>query len=255
MKKIQLKTKDQINNIKESWKYLNELLDLVRDNVSPWKSLLDLELIADSYIRKMWVKWAFKGYSWFPANLCLSVNDCLVHGIPDEYVLKNGDLLKIDAWITYRWWISDAAISVIVWWDKFNPVWAELISATKWALDNAITNIKPNWSTYEFSNAIYKYIKNAWFDVIKYLTWHGVGNLVHEWPYIYNWPHPETKTINFKPWMVVALEPITAVRSTDFVEHMWNPWNLYTKWWDLGAQWEYTIAIGDNGYEILAGIV
>ncbi len=256
MKKIIYKTPDQIDNIRESWKYLTELLKIIYENSKPWIVLLELEEIAQNYINKNQnISWAFKWYMWYPANLCLSVNDCLVHGIPDNYVLKDWDLLKIDAWITYKRWISDAAVSLIIWWDDKNPIWANLIKSTKDSLDSAIKYVKPYNSIYNYSNEIYLKMKNNWFAVIKLLTWHWVGENVHEWPFIYNRPYKETVNIKFQPNMVLALEPITAEYSTDFTERWNNKRNLYTKWWDLWAQWEYTIVINKESYEILAWIV
>lgn len=254
MKKIIYKTKEQVDNIRESWKYLNELLILIYENANTWVSLIELEYIAQSFIIKYNLSGAFKWYLGYPANLCLSINDCVVHGIPNEYKLMDGDLLKIDAWISYKWWISDAAISKIIWWNHLNYQWYELVKATKDWLDIAINQVWPNKLIYYFSDTIYKYIRSKWFNVLKYLTWHWVWENVHEWPYIYNWPHKDTGVIKFQSWMVLALEPITAINSTDFKENPRIPWSIFTKLWDLWAQREYTIAITDNGYELLAWI-
>jgi methionyl aminopeptidase len=90
--------------------------------------------------------------------------------------------------------------------------------------------------------------------VLENLTGHGVGQLVHEAPHIYNYPHSQMKKISFKPNMVVALEPITALNSTTSVEKPANHRNLYTQLGDIGAQWEYTVLVTNKGYEVLAGI-
>ena len=97
-------------------------------------------------------------------------------------------------------------------------------------------------------------ILNDWFSVLGKLTGHGVWNKVHEKPHVYNTPNGEMKNIFFKPGMVLAIEPITAVNSTDFVSRPGNDWNLYCKNKDLWAQREYTILITEDGYEILSGI-
>lgn len=249
-----IKTPQQINNIRESGKYLNELLYKLYQSAKPWLSLIELEFIAEDYIVKHGVKWAFKHYNGFPANLCLSVNDCVVHGIPDDYILKNGDVLKIDSGIIYKWGITDSAIGLIVWWELANPLWNALIKATKEWLDIAIQSIWPNKPLIDYSRSIHNFILQAGFSLIEKLTGHGVGNKVHEDPHIYNFPHPSMKNIFWKPWMVVAIEPITAISSKDFVMKKWNNWNLYCKNGDLGGHWEYTLAITENGYEILSGI-
>lgn len=254
MEKRIIKTPQQIENIRESWKYLNELLFKLKNEVQAGMTLMDLELYAEQYISKHNLKWAFKWYQWFPANLCLSVNDCVVHGIPDNYVLKNWDLLKIDCGVIYNKWVSDSAISLIVGGDFNNQLWADLIDTTKLALDLGMQELWPNKSIYNYSKTIYNTMEKNNFKVIKTLTWHGVGNKVHEKPYIYNYPHPKTKDIILYPNMVVALEPITAIKSTDVVMIWNNDWNLYCDKWDLWAQWEYMILITENWYEVLSGI-
>lgn len=253
--KIIIKNKEQIEHIRIAGKYLTEMLLLLKDTVQPGVILLDLEKIAAAYLKKNNVKGTFIGHHWYKHNLCLSVNDCVVHGIPDRYVLQSWDLLKIDAWVTYKWYIADAAISIIVWWYKTNPEAARLVEATKWSLDTGLTFIKPWKPLYDFGYAVDQYVKSKWCTVIKNLTWHWVGTALWEPPFIHNWGHPESQNLFFKPWMVVALEPITAMFSTSYIEKpKINTWNLYTAQGDLWAQWEYTILITDTWYEVLAGV-
>ena len=252
---IIIKTKEQIENIRKSGQYLNELLYLIKDNCKAGISLMDLENIAQNFIDKNNLKWAFKWYNGFPANLCLSVNDCVVHGIPDDYVLKNGDLLKVDCGIIYKWWVSDSAFAVVIWWEMANPLAHELTMVTKNALDLALEKVWPWKFSYDYSREVYNIVKNKWFNIIKSLTGHGVGVKVHEKPNIYNRPHPESKNIKFQPWMVVCFEPITAIESSEVVLKWNNNWNLYCKKWDIGSHWEYMVLITEDGYEILSGIV
>lgn len=249
-----IKTTQQISNIRESGKYLTELLYKLYHATEVGRPLIELEFIAEDYIKKNNLKWAFKNYHWFPANLCLSVNDCVVHWIPDDYILKNWDLLKIDCWITYKWGITDSAISIVIWWELANPLAYNLMVATKIALDGWLEYIWPKEPLINYSRHIYSSINNSWFSVIEKLTWHWVWNKVHEDPHVYNIPHPSMKNTFLKTWMIIALEPITAVTSKDFNMRSWNDRNLYCKNWDLGAQWEYTVLVTENGYEILSGI-
>jgi methionyl aminopeptidase len=254
--KILIKTPEQIAHIRQAWKYLTEMLLLLKEMVAPWVILIDIEAKAAEYLKKNNVKGTFIGHHGYKHNLCLSVNDCVVHGIPDRYVLKQWDLLKIDAWVTYKWLIADSAISIVVWWDNSNIDAARLIQATKWALDTWLQFIKPGKSLYDFGYAVDQYVKSKWCTIIKNLTGHGVGTSLREPPFIHNRWHPDSQDIFFKAWMVVALEPITAMWSTSYIEKpKVNNWNLYTTQWDLWAQWEYTILITETGYEILAGVV
>lgn len=254
LRKWDIKSQEQIGKIRESGKYLTELLYKLYDMSKPGVSLLELEIYADDYMNKNRLRGAFKGYHGFPTNLCTSVNECVVHGIPDDYKLKPWDLLKIDCWVNYQGGISDSAFSIIAGWDVTNPQWAKLIQATKGALEEGMKYLKPGKQIVEYSQTVFDHMINAGFSIIEPLTGHGVGTLVHEPPYIYNWPHPDTKKHRWQPGMVVALEPITAEVSNTYIEDKINHWNLYTNQRDLGAQWEYTAAITDNGYEILSGI-
>jgi len=253
-REIIIKTKDQIQKIKDSGKFLTEVLCLLQEKTKSGISLLELEEIAENYMKQNKIKWAFKWYHWFPANLCLSVNDCVVHWIPDEYILKNWDLLKIDCGVDYQWWISDSAISIVIGWELANPQWYELIQATKKALDEGVKKIKPYKKLFDYSNTVWNIISEAGFSVIKNLTWHGVGKFVHEAPYIYNFGHNNMKQISFKPGMVIALEPITAISSETTIEKSWNHWNLYTQNGDFWAQREYTVLVTEDWNEIISGI-
>lgn len=254
-KRIIYKTPEQIDNIRESGKYLTELLLLTQSHAKPWVSGIELEEIAQAFMDKYNIVGAFKWYEWFPANLCLSVNNCVVHGIPDKTILKPGDLLKIDAGVTYKAWISDAAVSLVVWGKKINKKADHLISSTKWALDHGLSVVKPWHSLFKYGKAVQEYLTKRKCSVIKNLTGHGVGIEVHEWPAIYNRPNGDMQQYTFEKNMVVALEPITAIKSNVYVEKKWVDWNLYTKKGDLWAQREYTLVITDSGYEILAGVV
>lgn len=249
-----IKSPEKVWLIRESGKYLTELLHELYAFIKPWISLIEIENYAQRYITMNGVEGAFKWYQWFPANLCLSVNDCVVHWIPDGYVLKTWDHLKVDCGIIYQWAISDAAFSIVVWWDAANPAWANLIKVNKKALDDALKFVGPWNSFYPYSQSVFNTVSKAGYRVIKYLWSHGVGDKVHEAPSIFNRPAQENKRAIAQAGMVVALEPIISFKSTDFYEKPGNNWNIYTQNGDLWSQWEYTVAITDSGYEILAGI-
>lgn len=228
--------------------------------VKPWISLLELEKASNDFIKKLNqdnpehdIKGAFKGFEWFPANLCLSYNSGLVHGIPSKYILKAWDLLKIDTGIKCDWYITDSAVSVVVGWSKTNKKAAELIYSTKKVLDDSFEIIKEGLSLFDYGRFVYNQIKKDWYEIIKGLTWHGLGKTVHEDPWISNYADHRLKSIKFKPGMVFALEPITAEYSDDFIGGK-NGRDLFTSRGDLGCQREYTIAFGSEGPEIVAGV-
>ncbi len=249
-----IKSQEQIDNIRESGKYLTELLWLLYAQCKPGISTMELEVYAEKFIVSHNLVWAFKWYNWFPANLCVSNNDCVVHGIPGQEMLKLWDVLKVDCWIDYKWWISDAAFTIVVWWDEYNPGWAKLIKGTKFALDESIKIIKPwvVWKT--FAKHMQNQLHDRWISIIKNLTWHWVWNSVHEEPHIYNRPQSSMKKRSFVEGMVCAIEPITALWSESYIEKPWNERNLYTSQGDLWAQREYTILITKWWIEVLAGL-
>ncbi len=251
--KIIYKTKQEIALLKECGKIHDKLLLLLYERADVGVSLMDLENLSSDFLTSHLCKSAFKWFHGFPANLCLSVNDCLVHWIPDDYILKKGDLLKIDVWIKYKWVITDAAVSKVIGGDSANKIAAELLRVTKESLDYSLNYIKPWVSLYEYWKFVWGYIKDKWFVVVKSLTGHGVGKNVHEDPRVANYADVRLRNVFFKPWMVLALEPITSEISDDYITHP-NKRNLITKKWDLGCQWEYTVVVTDDGYEIIAGI-
>lgn len=244
-----------LENQRVAGKLLTQLLIDLRDKVAPWVNLLELESYTVQFLRMNNVVWAFKWQYDFPANLCLSVNDSVVHGVPRDYALKKWDVLKIDAWVKYKTGLADAAISVVVWWNKENKQWAELIKATKEALDLWLQYVKPGRSIYDFGFAVAQHVRSKWFSVIKNLTGHGIGKTLHEDPYVYNYGEPAAKHIFFKEGQVICLEPITAVTSTKSVERYGVEFDLFCEKKDIGVQREYMVYIGKNGPEVLAGIM
>lgn len=254
MATIITKTPKQIDNIREAGKYWLELMTDLRDRSKAWVALIELENHADDYMRKHQIHGSFKWYNWFPANLCLSVNDCVVHGIPDDYVLKNSDLLKIDMGVTYEKCIADAAISLVVGGDHTNTTGADLITTTKLALDRGVETMIVGQTLEAFGQVVYDAMIGGWCEVMRHLTGHGVGAKVHEAPSVYNRPHRSLSRTMLRPGMVLALEPITSLNSQEYVMDPTNDRNLYTEHGDLWAQREYTIVITDDGPEILAGM-
>lgn len=247
---IIIKTPPQITNIRESGKYLTELLSLLKTYCRPGINLLEIEQQASYYIMSHNLKWCFKWYQWYPTNTCLSVNDGLVHCIPKDYTLVPWDVIKVDTGIDFRGGISDAAISIVVGGDHTNPEWARLIHATKKSLDESIVYLQVGDNLMNYAQSVYSIVKDAHCEVIKDLCGHGVGVKVHEDPHVCNRPHKSMKNTTLKANMILALEPITALHSSQCVQK-WSR-DIVTKWWDLWGQREYTVLISPAGPEILA---
>lgn len=252
---ITYKTPQDIANLRISGQMLTDCLHELYKITKAWVKLIDLEIyISEKLAKYPDYKWSFKWYNGFPANLCLSVNDCVVHGIPNQYILKDGDLIKIDWGITYKKMITDAAISVVVGWKEANPKAHKLAKITKNVLDKSLSKIKAWASLYEYGWFVENLVKSQWATVIRTLTWHGVWYKVHENPYVLNHGDPRYKSTKFRPGMVLALEPILSYNSDDYIQMPGNNRPMFTKNWDLWSQWEYTIVVTENGVEILAGV-
>jgi methionyl aminopeptidase len=244
-----------LENQRIAGKLLTQLLWELRDKVSPGVNVLELEAYAEQFLRINSVLWAFKWQYGYPANLCLSVNDSVVHGAPRDYILQKWDVLKVDGGVKYKDGLADAAFSMVVWWDKENEQWAALIKVTHEALDLWLQYVKAGRSVYDFGFAVSQYVKSKWFTIIKNLTGHGIGKTLHEDPYVYNYGEPSAKQSFFKEWQVVCLEPITAIKSIKAVERYGVEHDLFCEKSDIGVQWEYMVLVGKNGPEILAGLV
>jgi len=254
MSQIIIKNNHEIQAFRESGQYLSEILQTLAQHSIEWITLLELDQIAQQYCTQHNIKASFRGHQGFPAHVCLSLNDCLVHGIPDKTILKKWDLLKIDMWITHNKMISDSAVSVVVGWSSTNPKAQHLSTITKQALDTWILLIWPWVSIYDRGKHVEQTLTNNNCSIIYSLCWHGVGRKLREAPFIYNYAEQEAKKIKFRSGMIIALEPITAITSTDYRTKGTNDRNLYTTDGDLGCQREYSLLVTDNGCDILAWV-
>ncbi|MDR2415179.1 MAG: M24 family metallopeptidase [Candidatus Peribacteria bacterium] len=160
------------------------------------------------------------------------MNDCVVHGEPNHYVLKSGDLLKIDAGLVYEKGYSDSALSVVIGGEMANPLAYDLVSVNKEALDRGIETIVPYQAMFPYGAKVATIVEQAGYKVLKHLTGHGVGIDVHEKPYVFNYGHQEMKKQVYHPGMVLCFEPIIAVMSDDFYQKEGDE-GMYTKHGDL----------------------
>jgi methionyl aminopeptidase len=187
----------------------------------------------------------------FPDNICISVNNVVVHGRAREGIIfKNWDLVTFDFWIKDKkvWINTDAAFSVIIGWYDKNPVGWILIETNKRALAAWIKMARA-WNTvWDIWAAVQKEIEWAWYYVVKDLTWHSIGKELHEKPYIPNYGKPGAGA-KLKKWMTLAIEPILWQTSWEIIDK-WD-WEIYIKDGSLGCQYEHTILVTDNEPEII----
>jgi methionyl aminopeptidase len=248
MDEIQLKTKDDLQLLKASGKILVHTLREVKKHVRPGVSLLDLEKIAKREIEAQEAEPAFLGYKPkstsepYPAAICASVNETVVHGIPYDVELKEGDILKIDIGVKYKNRFTDAAITMGV--GKTPKEAKKLLKTTNEALKRAIKVCKPGKYTGDIGWVIENTIKKQGFEIVEKLTGHGVGFDVHEPPTVRN-NGEKGSGEELVPGMVIAIEPMVAMGSGEVFAK--EDGSFVVKDNSLTAHFEKTIAITERG--------
>ncbi len=237
---------------------MSSTLKLLASKVAPGVSAFELDQLAESEIRKAGGTPAFKNYqpapgdSPYPASLCVSVNDEVVHGIPTKQkILKNGDIVGLDLGVIFGNLYTDAAITVPV--GQADPESLKLIEAASESLQNAINILAPGKTTGDIGHAIETTVKKYKFQVVRDLVGHGVGKSVHEAPEIPCYGKPGTGT-KFEEGMVVAIEPMINAGSSQ-IQFMDDEWTIKTGDGSRSSHMEHTLLITRNGCEILTNVV
>ncbi len=246
--KIKIKTPKEIDIMRHNGHVLALILKELKKIAKPGISGKTLENLANKLIKEHGGTPSFKGFSGYPASLCFSINEEIVHALPrKDKVIREGDLVSLDLGFYKNGFHSDAAISFAT-----PPVSKEvlrLLSATKKALDLAIKNIRPDTRLGTISAIIEKTIEEQGFSVIKELTGHGVGKDLHEEPCVLNYSSHELGPL-LKQGMTLAIEPMASLGS-DRIKKGKDGFSYETKDGSLSAHFEHTIAITENGCEIL----
>lgn len=248
-----IKTKEEIEIIREGGKRLARVLSMVRDAVKPGVTTRELDLLTEKLIREGGDEPAFLNYTpegmkhAYPGTLCISVNDEIVHGIGGDRVLKEGDIVGIDTGIKHNGFFTDSALTVPV--GKIDDSAKKLISATEGALLSAISVARVGNTTGDIGYAIEKYVKEHGFVVVEELGGHGVGYKQHEDPHISNYGE-KGKGVKLQAGMVLAIEPIVN-EGTRYIKLMPDHYTYITKDGKRSAHFEHTILITDGDAEIL----
>jgi methionyl aminopeptidase len=245
---IIIKTQAEIELMRKSGKILAEVLEQVCKLAKAGMSTFELDEFAEKFIIDHDAQPSFKGYSGFPATLCTSINEEIVHGIPNKNrILKEGDLLTIDCGVTYKGMITDAARSIGI--GIISKEKQRLINTANKALSKAIDAIKPNIHLGVISRTIEDVITKEGFKVISDLTGHGVGRSLHEDPIVLNYYDGKPGPL-LKVGMTLAIEPIFSAGTREMIE-LSDKWTLITDDHSCAVQAENTILITENGCEIL----
>ncbi|OGG39017.1 type I methionyl aminopeptidase [Candidatus Jorgensenbacteria bacterium GWC1_48_12] len=252
---FRLKNENDIKQLKISGKILASVLEILKEAAKEGVKLSFLDELARRLIGEAGGKPAFLGYkpegakTPYPASICASVNEVVVHGLPGGYVLKKGDVLKIDAGVSYDGYITDSALTVAI-----PPVSSEagkLIAATEKSLYEAINVMRSGGHLGDIGAAVESVINPTGFKIIKNLTGHGVGFELHEDPSIYNFGN-RGEGIELKEGMVLAIEPMVSISSSRVVERKGG--SLVTEDGSLSAHFEHTVAITEKGAEVLTSL-
>ena len=232
--------------MRDCGKVLAAILDKLRAEIRPGIKTAQLDMIMAEEIEKRGVIPSFKNYRGFPANLCVSVNDEIVHGIPGERILQEGDIVSLDAGVKLNGFHTDAAITLGV--GRISKEAEDLIAVTEGSLKQGIAQAVDGARVDDISSAIQHYVESKGFSVVREYTGHGVGRDLHEEPAIPNFS--VGKGLLLRKGMTLAIEPMVNAGGWQ-TKVVANQWTVLTADGSLSAHFEHTIAITDNDAEIL----
>lgn len=244
---IILKSPHEIEKMRVSCRIVAEILKLLTEHVKPGVTTLELNVIAEYEAKKRRAKSAFKGYSGYPYSLCCSINEQVVHGMPSNRELLDGDIISLDFGVIVDGFYGDAALTIPV--GKIAEKAARLIEVTEKSLYAAVDYVSPLNKLSDISHAVQSYVEAQGFSVVRDFVGHGIGKSLHESPQIPNFGLPG-RGVKLKPGMVLAIEPMINEKGPD-VKVLSDGWTAVTCDGGLSAHFEHTVAITPHGSEIL----
>ena len=244
---IVLKSPQEIGRMKVPCIMVAEVLELLKPLVRPGVSTLVLNEFAENEAIRRGAKPAFKGYSGYPYSLCCTVNDQVVHGMPNNKHLQDGDILSLDFGVFFDGFYGDAAVTLPV--GEISAKAKSLIKATEESLYAAINVATPANRLSDISCAVQTYIEARGFSVVRDFVVHGIGKNLHESPQVPNYGLPG-RGVKLKPGMVLAIEPMINEKG-HAVRILGDGWTAVTEDGGLSAHFEHTVAITEHGPEIL----
>ena len=237
----------EIERMRDAGRLVARTLVMLGREVRPGVTTAELDAMAERFIREHGGRPAFKGYRGFPASICPSVNEQVVHAIPGPRVLNEGDIIGIDVGVEMHGYYGDAATSFPV--GKVSAEATRLLEVTREALMRGIAMARAGGRVGDISHAIQSYVEGQGFTVVTALVGHGIGRAMHEEPQVPNYGPPD-RGPRLMTGQVIAIEPMVNVGGPDVVTQD-DGWTVATKDGSLSAHFEHTVAIGADGPEIL----
>lgn len=246
---IEIKSSREIEIMRESGKIVATVLKEISEMVQPGMTTADLDNYAEKRIREMDATPSFKGYHGFTGSICSSINNEVVHGIPNaKKVIRTGDVLKVDTGAYYQGFHGDSCITIAV--GDVTPDAAKLIRVAEEALFKGIEQVKAGAYLLDLAGAIEDHVNANGFSVVEEFTGHGVGRNLHEEPSVFNFRTRQMPNVKLRPGMTLAIEPILNAGSKH-TRILSDRWTAVTVDNSLSAQFEHTVLVTETGYEIL----
>ncbi len=245
---IIIKSPREIDHLKRSNAIVAEVFETLKGRIAPGVTTKELDEVAEEYILLKGARPAFKGYRGFPATLCISINEEVVHGIPGQRRLKEGDIVSLDVGVNFAGYYGDAAITFPV--GKVDSEAKRLLEVTEKALYIGIEKARVGNRLFDISYAIQRWVESNGFSVVRDFVGHGIGKDLHEEPQVPNFGAPHQGP-RIETGMVFALEPMVNEGAYG-VRVLSDGWTVVTADGKRSAHFEHTIAIADNGAEILS---
>ena len=244
---VVLKTPGEIELMDQANRIVHRVLDAVGERMVPGVKTRELDRLAEQVIRAAGGVPAFLHYRGYPATLCVSLNDVIVHGIPGDMPLKEGDIVGVDCGVFYKGYCGDAARTFAV--GEISPEAKRLLRVTEEALRLAVAQVRPGGRVQDIGWAVQRHAESHGYSVVRDFTGHGVGTSMHEDPQVPNFGFPG-KGPRLKPGMVLAIEPmINAGRSE--VKMDADGWTARTEDGSLSAHFEFSVAVTPSGAKVL----
>jgi methionyl aminopeptidase len=241
------KSPPEIAQMGRAGRIVVDTLALVGDHVRPGVTTAELDALAEEFIRSQGGSPTFKGYRGYPASICTSPNDMVVHGIPGPYALADGDILSVDVGVTLGGFVADSAFTFPV--GVISAEAERLLDIGQAALEAGVDQCRPGRRLSDISHAVQATTEEAGFSVVRSLVGHGVGRAMHEDPQIPNFGTPGRGPL-LAEGMTFAIEPMITAGDADVVVHD-DEWSISTRDGSLAAHFEHTVAITESGPQIL----